>query len=217
MSITDFEYQTKQCTHCMMERDISLFHKNKYCTDGRRIVCKYCVSKERQERYKVAKNQPNQCPFNEMTCTKCNLTKPIADFGDMPTATFGKKLRCRACERFRQRKQEETKRNCPYGRIKIHHKSRKTRLRKLYGMTIADYDIMLHSQNGLCAICGKPETAKRHDKHNGEIRDMAVDHCHETGKVRGLLCCNCNQGIGKLGDNIQTLKNAIAYLEKHSR
>lgn len=62
---------------------------------------------------------------------------------------------------------------------------------------------MLREQGGTCAICHGTETVGR----------LAVDHCHSTGRVRGLLCTNCNQAIGKLKDDSQLLRNAINYLE----
>jgi hypothetical protein len=75
-------------------------------------------------------------------------------------------------------------------------------------MTIADYDRMYADQNGLCCICGRPETSLAHQY-------MCIDHDHDTGQVRGLLCQTCNRGIGFLGDDIATLESAVAYLKKH--
>lgn len=77
-------------------------------------------------------------------------------------------------------------------------------LKRNYGITHDDYLQMLKTQNGLCAICSKAE----------EKRRLAVDHCHHTGKIRGLLCGKCNTAIGKLNDNVCLLKKAIQYLEK---
>ena len=62
-----------------------------------------------------------------------------------------------------------------------------------------------------CEICGKPETTK--DKRSGDIRSLALDHCHDTGKFRGWLCGNCNQGVGKFKDSVTTMENAINYLK----
>lgn len=81
-------------------------------------------------------------------------------------------------------------------------KRKNTELKCYFGITIEDYDRMLKEQNGSCAIC---ET---------KPLKLCVDHCHATGKVRGLLCNDCNLGIGKLKDNIKTLQNAISYLSK---
>ena len=75
-----------------------------------------------------------------------------------------------------------------------------------YGITLNDYYEMEKHQDYKCAICGTTEKNKR-------TKYFDVDHCHETGKVRGLLCTNCNQGLGKFKDNIHLLKQVITYLE----
>ncbi len=68
---------------------------------------------------------------------------------------------------------------------------------------------MLFAQNEACAICKNPETAK----HKGVLKKLAVDHCHISLKIRGLLCSNCNQALGKFKENLETLINAINYLK----
>lgn len=75
-----------------------------------------------------------------------------------------------------------------------------------YGLTPAEYEAKLAAQNGGCAICGgiNAKSGQR----------LAVDHDHETGQVRGLLCNNCNSAIGKLRDSSATARLAVAYLEK---
>jgi hypothetical protein len=78
------------------------------------------------------------------------------------------------------------------------------------GLTEADYDNLVKIQNGLCAICKKPETSS--NQHVLQKR-LAVDHCHKTGKVRGLLCSKCNRGIGYFNDSTDLLYKAIIYLE----
>lgn len=85
-------------------------------------------------------------------------------------------------------------------------------LKRRYGITIDDYDAMLDAQGGACALCGNPETLVR----NGNVCALAVDHDHETGAVRGLLCSACNQGIGKFNHDTERLQMAIAYLHRHS-
>jgi hypothetical protein len=84
-----------------------------------------------------------------------------------------------------------------------------TRLRKLFGISLEDYRIMHDAQNGVCAICGKPETRQC---GNGKPNGLAVDHDHITGKVRGLLCASCNTALGLLGDGPELLTVALAYL-----
>lgn len=86
------------------------------------------------------------------------------------------------------------------------------KLKKHYGMTIDDYENLYDTQNGICMICGKPEFVK---DQNGRLRKLAVDHCHTTGKIRGLLCTNCNKGLGHFKDSPELLKSAVNYLDKH--
>ena len=84
----------------------------------------------------------------------------------------------------------------------------------LYKMDIDSYNKMLFEQNNVCAICHDPETRKSRTK--GDICRLAIDHCHKTGKIRGLLCHACNIVLGKAKDSIDLLKSAIIYLEKHN-
>lgn len=77
-----------------------------------------------------------------------------------------------------------------------------------FGLDQSEYAKLFEDQKGVCAICENPETAKR----NGVVRALAVDHCHDTGKVRGLLCSNCNTALGKFKDNTKVLAKAIKYL-----
>lgn len=85
-----------------------------------------------------------------------------------------------------------------------------------YGVTAEQYETMLAAQDGLCAICRKPEMVWRKSK----IQDLGIDHDHSCcpsskscGKcVRGLLCSHCNRGLGAFTDNVQVMRNAITYL-----
>jgi hypothetical protein len=77
------------------------------------------------------------------------------------------------------------------------------KLKKLYGLSTEEYDRLLEGQGGTCAICSKPcPTGRR----------LAVDHAHDTGKVRGLLCANCNRGLGLFGEDMRVMTMAIQYL-----
>ncbi len=86
-------------------------------------------------------------------------------------------------------------------------------LKRYYGISVADYAEMFRKQDGKCAICHKPEIGK--DRH-GNIRVLAVDHCHATGAVRELLCYACNSMLGQAKDNIDVLLAGAEYLKKHS-
>lgn len=84
-------------------------------------------------------------------------------------------------------------------------KAKDRRLRKTYGITITEYDRMLKEQKGVCWICHRPP----------KKRALAVDHDHKTGQVRGLLCSNCNYGMGRyFKENAEHLRRAAEYLER---
>lgn len=82
-----------------------------------------------------------------------------------------------------------------------------------YGITLKEYNALLKKQNNVCAICGGVETATL----NGIIKKLAVDHCHKTKMVRGLLCDRCNRGLGYFKDNIKTINNSLKYLKKYGK
>ena len=88
---------------------------------------------------------------------------------------------------------------------KCREAQRKTKLKRMYGITVEDYDRMLKEQNSVCWICGKAETTNGGTLH--------IDHNDESGKVRGLLCGKCNRAIGCLDHSPELMKRAIEYLE----
>lgn len=86
-------------------------------------------------------------------------------------------------------------------------------LRSKFGITAQDYERMFNEQRGCCAICKIHQNAFPKDP-KGRQRRLAVDHCHKTGKVRGLLCLKCNAGIGSLNEKPGNFLAALAYLYK---
>jgi uncharacterized protein affecting Mg2+/Co2+ transport len=82
-------------------------------------------------------------------------------------------------------------------------------LMREYGITVEQYNAMEVQQGGVCAICKQPETQER----NGVKYRLAVDHCHKTGKVRGLLCFKCNSAMGSFEKRDVPLANVEKYLE----
>jgi hypothetical protein len=99
-----------------------------------------------------------------------------------------------------------------YGRYYYASKTRERQLVSLYGISEQEYQSMLERQGGVCAICRKPETAT-HAK-SGVVKRLNVDHCHETGQIRGLLCQSCNRAIGLLNHDKDLFHQAIAYLSR---
>lgn len=85
------------------------------------------------------------------------------------------------------------------------------RLRRMYGISLEAYQVLFESQNGLCSICGKPEISMS----KGNIGKLRIDHDHNTGKVRGLLCWSCNSALGFVKEDIEILNKMIDYINKH--
>lgn len=91
------------------------------------------------------------------------------------------------------------------------HNSGKYDVKRRYGLSREDHQDLIDKQNNLCAICGEPETAKK--RGSEETRALAIDHCHDRGHVRGLLCSRCNTGIGNFKDSPELMEKAINYLK----
>ena len=85
-------------------------------------------------------------------------------------------------------------------------------LRLAYGIMPETYQKLFDAQGGVCAICRHAETMVR----RGKVEVLAIDHCHNGGGIRGLLCHNCNAGLGRFGDDPERLRAAAAYLERHA-
>lgn len=91
-------------------------------------------------------------------------------------------------------------------------KGRKYHLKKRYNITQQEYETKLAGQDYKCAICGKDASD---NKRGGKLDPLHIDHCHESNKLRDLLCHQCNSGLGQFKDNIEILQKAIDYLRKH--
>jgi hypothetical protein len=127
----------------------------------------------------------------EKICTKCGETKILALFSKKKDNKDGHYNSCKACEGARKKKYETPE------------KRRSGWLRREFGITVEQYQTLFESQNGLCAICNEPPTLER---------SLAVDHCHSTEKIRGLLCFRCNSTLGKFEDDVTLFQKAIDYL-----
>lgn len=157
------------------------------------------VTKGQPTRYVTGHNRrtrPNGLPaVNAQTCAGCGEELPISEFGTHRNPNTGKtyrRLKCKDCH---------TRDAVRWARSN-RRRTRDGRLRRAYGITIEQYDAMLEAQGGVCAICGADP---------GE-RTLAVDHNHADGRVRGLLCDNCNNGLGRFQDDPELLLAAAQYL-----
>lgn len=137
---------------------------------------------------------------SEQRCNKCGLIKGAAFFSLDRGNLRGRCKKCEAEIRRQKRKADP----------KTTDKKRDYDFRRQYGISLSERADMLASQGGRCKICGIEEGLAPRKR-------LAVDHCHETGKVRGLLCDNCNKGIGCLRDDPAILRMAIEYLNHADR
>jgi hypothetical protein len=153
-------------------------------------------------------------------CTSCKLLKEITCFyvhksGEKAGKPYS---HCKDCKAIQQRENRDAnKKKDPdyYNRQSRNWRRsnpdrnsanfRKSQLKRNFGITSEEYESMAKNQNDRCLVCGAHRDSLK--------RDLAVDHCHITGKVRGLLCSRCNTGIGLLKDSPEVLKSALRYLE----
>lgn len=138
-----------------------------------------------------------------ITCDFCKETKKSNYF-----AYKIKIKKCKLCYNEYRRKY----RKLPHVLETEYKYLMKKHYKKAYGLSIEEYDAIIKSHNGLCAIC---KTDKgRFDTRTGKKQKLHIDHCHLTGKIRGLLCNKCNIGIGLFNNNIELFKKVIEYLSR---
>jgi hypothetical protein len=150
-------------------------------------------------------------------CTKCGEKKALGAFYTNNHHMDGLASLCKECHNENGRKWREANREHRKEHKKVYllnpkakrlYKKtiRKCNLKRLYGITLEEYKVLLKKQNNKCAICPTKYTKKK---------ILCVDHNHKTEKVRGLLCHDCNNGIGRFKDNLRIARKAVLYLEKH--
>lgn len=152
-------------------------------------------------------------------CKKCKEIKDKDCFGKHSIAKDGLRNYCKKCNNLQaqQRRHFDPNKSLAYvhkWRIKNLEKYKGYQLNRRYGITLVEYNLMVDLQDNKCAICKLPEITI--DKRNGLVRNLCVDHCHKTGKIRSLLCSNCNITLGNIKDNLETLKSIQEYLVKHN-
>lgn len=194
--MSDFgESDVKSCPQCGRTLSISEFHRNVRRLDGLSFYCKQCAAqrseKSRRKRGIKERRQPGVAvPAGFKWCPDCDSVKPVAEFPRTTGKASGYHSYCLSCHNARG---VESK-------TRLHGGTREYHLRHRYGIGQAEVDEMLAEQGGVCAICGAADP-----KH--------VDHDHRTGWVRGILCFNCNGGLGQFRDSPEFLAGAITYLK----
>jgi hypothetical protein len=170
--------KTKRCYHCKQIKLVCLFHKNKRSKDGVCWVCKICYNKYRKLH-----------PTSKEVIRKAK--KKYYDKNEEKRKQYYEQNK----ERIKQANRDWHK--------KHRKKDKNIILKRLYGITLKEYNDFLQSQNGVCKVCKEPSKKNRR---------LCVDHNHKTGEIRGLLCDSCNKALGLLKDDKRTVKNLYVYL-----
>ena len=143
-------------------------------------------------------------------CSKCKEIKEIEEYNN--SGNGYRRAECKDCQaKYRKENNEKRLEYLKKWAKENPEKRRAQKYRYRYKIDIDQYNTMLKKQGGSCKICKSKDTKRK----NTEF--FAVDHCHDTGKIRGLLCYNCNSGLGKFNDNPELIKKALDYLLSSSK
>ncbi len=135
-------------------------------------------------------------------CRRCSQVQPLIRFSRNRTAPDGLRSECKSCR---------AKADVLYTREARHGtRLRIIKLRERYRMSLEDFEQLLEQQGRACAIC-------QTSKPGGRWNQFVVDHCHETGRVRGILCSRCNRGLGALGDTPAVIEQALNYVKERDQ
>lgn len=213
--------ETKVCSKCAQEKPVNDFYRTK---TGYESECKVCSDKRHYDRRiarRVAAGQPVKTLTTRQSrellekglklCPRCLRIKSVDDFHKYAKSASGRACHCIQCARELsdlQRQKPGAKDRAKKSYQQNKRDQRNKRLLSKFGITIDDYNRKFQEQNGLCAICGASPL------DNGKA--LAVDHCHDTAAVRGLLCNNCNAAIGFLMNDPVRCLRAKEYLERYS-
>ena len=159
-------------------------------------------------RAELAVVQGNEDMLQIKKCRRCKETKPLKEFSPRKILNNGYYSICKKCQNARAREWANSHKD----RVLENHrrwlklnpgKPKEYHLRQTHGISLEEMEAMLEAQNNKCAICQKPFTKKS---------KPYIDHCHKTGKIRGLVHVNCNSLLGMAHDDIKILSLAIEYL-----
>lgn len=202
----------RACTKCGQMKPLVEFSAAPRGKHGRKASCKTCDAARHAALHppKPRTGGPRRAPFTgdeEKVCRRCGEVKRLRNFSLARRAEGSRnavyRSDCKACC------SESTKRWFRDNPEKVHANKLRNGVRK-YGLTADQFAELLESQGNACAICRATANTVR----AGRTMRMSVDHCHDTGRVRGLLCNNCNRALGLFSDNPNVLRQAIRYLQK---
>lgn len=185
----------KICNVCGEDLPLESFREGKNCIGGYRHQCKKCSSKD-PSKYtprRIVKDGFKYCP-------KCKQELPFNLFGFSISNNMYMSAYCKECTTFKS-KQQRTKIGA--------NSARANYIQKVYNLSWEDYIYIFTEQQGKCAICKTDIYLAAADI----TKTAHVDHSHENGRVRGLLCGKCNSSLGGFNEDIELLQNAINYIK----
>lgn len=219
--MSDIVPPTKTCKVCLQTKPLA----EMAIRTG--LVCRACFREysrkyagENRQRNRAAKQQPTSLWDWNATkrCRICKQEKPLDQMKKDVNRPDGYAFLCKTCHNLLQ-SGKKIKGYTPRPQSQdqdIPRRSRASRLHShllvAYKLTLEQYNAILASQSGLCAACGKIEEAR---DSQGNAKRLSVDHDHKTGKVRGLLCSNCNLALGLLREDPGRIQGLLQYLQKH--
>ena len=187
-----------------------------YVWDYRKKTAKYCSPTCRYKGISATKKAKWKKIFEsgQKKCSLCKTTKPFSNFYKSKQKWDGYDTWCKKCKLLANQKYvknpEIAERKRKYRKLynfNTKERQRINRMKHLYGITFEEYEKMFSKQEGKCKICNKKlERNKR----------SHIDHCHISKRVRGLLCNNCNSGLGNFMDDVSILSQAIKYLQSRN-
>lgn len=214
---------TKTCSICGVTRRLESFSKRAASPDGFSVSCKPCTSvakKEQRARLLARGDEEIEAAAALRPPRPCRICKEVKTFDEFTRdrgRRDGRGTVCLICAAGLTRHYnslldplERKRRKAEYHR-KNPASHRRRMLKNNFGLTLEQYAEMLAAQDHRCAICKQPEAITR----RSGVQPLSVDHCHETGKIRQLLCGHCNYGLGHFRDSPERLRAAADYLEFH--
>lgn len=193
----------KKAELSIVTRDCSIHLGGPVIRDGRCSACYQRIWVKHRKKIDAWKNDPSRRDLIPLVEQAIKDEKIAERKRNAPQVA--REMRAKNAERERAR---DRRRNQNPAR---QHQARERALMSRYGLTMAEYDLLLESQGHVCAICRSPESGRN---KAGKVMRWHVDHCHETGLVRGLLCSKCNTGLGLFGDSPSLMMRAMTYLMK---
>lgn len=199
----------KRCPKCDIVKSAEQFYQSRNRPDGLSSYCRQCQLADAKDRY--TPNPRWRAPEGHKFCPSCQTIKPLDEFGANRSQHDGKQSRCKPCcvaSVTASRHKDPTAHRVSSRRWREKNLDRHAdnNAKRNYGVEHGTYARMFAEQEGKCAICSAPPPANRR---------FHIDHCHDTGVVRGLLCTCCNTGIGQLKHKKTLLLSAIRYLDRH--